>query len=285
MTTVSQAPTVPSINDSVSMLKRLLDLWRDPALIAFTVPILESRVERGIFALGEAEHAAGMTDAILLLVEKEMFVQTAPLVRLTLECAVTGAWFAVTPGSGTAGTKDAARARAVLDIAMEDLADPAGRVARERTRSVAKSQGTTKSKVSGEKSSTSKVDGEASHFEQRAESLAGGDWFYPYYRLLSEYSHGGAALLEHYGRPVDAVPSNPLGLEYDPKREWELAAIAMGVQAVALITALKAWDDLAPEHPMRDRLDSIAEEMGTTVILNRKVERRGPHRPRLLTSD
>ena len=164
---------------------------------------------------------------------------------------------------------------------MEDLADPAGRVARERTRSVAKSQGTTKSNVSGEKSSTSKVDGEASHFEERAESLAGGDWFYPYYRLLSEYSHGGAALLEHYGRPVDAVPSNPLGLEYDPKREWELAAIAMGVQAVALITAIKAWDDLAPEHPMRARLDSIAEEMGTTVILNRKTKRRGPHRPRL----
>ena len=285
MTNDPPAPTVPSITQSVTILRRLLDIWRNSELQSSNVPILENRVERGMFALGQADHAAGMTDAILVLVEHEMFVQTAPLVRLTLECAVTGVWFSVTPGSGTAGTKEAARARAVLDIAMEDLADPVGRVSREKVRNAEKARKTMKARSSGQKSSTSKVEGEASNLEQRAVSLAGGDWFYPYYRLLSEYSHAGAALLEHYGRPIDPTPVNPLGLEYDPKREGEWAAIAMGVQAVALITALKAWDDLAPDHPMRDRLDSIAEDMGTALVLNRKVDRKRTRLPRTAIAD
>jgi hypothetical protein len=276
MTNDASGAKLPSVAESVQMLEGILAVWRDPALTSTELPVLDSRVERGMFALGQADHAAGLTDAVLVLAKSGMFVQAVPLVRLTLECAITAAWFAVTPGSGEAASKDFAHSRENLVIAMEDLADPAGRIARQKIRDAARAA----AKASGEEEIRDALDGEASLFEQRCRALAGGGWAYPYYRLLSEYSHGGAGLLEHYGRPVDPSPENPLGLEYDPEREFEYSEIVIGVQATALIIALKAWDDLAPKHPMHDQLAAIVDEMGTVVNLGRKEKSQRSRPPR-----
>jgi hypothetical protein len=266
MTNDIPGAALPTMDESVAILERLVAVWRDPATTPTAVPVLDGSAGRGMLTLGQAEHAVGLTDAILVLVKVGMFVQAAPLVRLTLECAITAAWFAVTPGSGDAASKDFANSRENLVIAMEDLADPAGRVARQKVRDAAR----VAAKASGAELRRDALDGEASRFEQRCNALVGGEWAYPYYRLLSEYSHGGAGLLEHYGRDIEPSPANPLGLEYDPTREFEYAAVELGAQATSLIIALQAWDDIVPSHPMRTALAEIAAEMGAVVNLARR---------------
>jgi hypothetical protein len=253
------------------MLERLVAVWRDPESLANEVPILDASAERGMFTLGQAEHAVGLSEAVLLLVGEGMLVQTVPLVRMTLECAVTAAWLLVTPESGPAAFKQFARGRANLDIAMEDLADPAGRVDREKARDAEKARATMKAKAAGKKAprKLTNIEEEGKDFWRRCAALDGNDWAYTYYRLLSEYSHGGAALLEHYGRAVDPTPDNPLGLEYDPAREFEYVEYVLGVQATSLVMVLTAWDDLAPGHALRDRLAEIADNMGAVVKFRR----------------
>jgi hypothetical protein len=59
MTNDASGSKLPSVAESVQMLERILAVWRDPALTSTELPVLDSRVERGMFALGQADHAAG----------------------------------------------------------------------------------------------------------------------------------------------------------------------------------------------------------------------------------
>lgn len=253
------------------MMERILAIWRGAAASTVELAILDGRVERAVFTLGLADHAAGLTDAVLLLARSDMTLQAVPLVRMTLECGVTAAWLAVTPGSGEAANADSAIAHARLEHAMEDLADPLGRPEREKARKAEKARATAANRERGQTTVTPGINGEAKLFEQRCAAIDGGEWFYPYYRFLSAYSHGGPALLEHYGRAIEATEDNPLGLEYDPQRTFEAAGIVLAVQAIALMTAVRAWDDIAPGHSIRAQLDEVANDMGAVFELRRRA--------------
>ncbi|GEM_PF-3688954 len=53
-----------------------------------------------------AEHAVALTNSIMLLAEHDMLIQAAPLIRLTMECGITAAWFSVVPNAVNAANRE-----------------------------------------------------------------------------------------------------------------------------------------------------------------------------------
>jgi hypothetical protein len=199
-----------------------------------------------------------LAEAALILVEHGMLVQAVPLIRLTVECGITAAWWSVTPHSGEAANHEAARLRLAMVTDMAKLAGPVAAVDAEE--SIADVR-----KMVAELKAYESV--EASKFIDRVGSLAGANWVYAYYRLLSAYSHAGALLLDHYLEPA---PNTRLGWAYKTDPAFEHAETLLALQPIALLLAMKASDDLTIGHPRRGRLNEISTRMGTDAVIRRR---------------
>jgi hypothetical protein len=117
---------------------------------------------------------------------------------------------------------------------------------------------------------------EARKFEERCRSLAGGDWLYPYYRLLSGYSHSGTLLMDHYIQEAVVTDAAPLGWAYAADAPFEHAEITTGLQVVLLHLALTAWNSVVVGHPMKARLVEIAERTGLSIEIARREKTTKP---------
>ena len=178
-----------------------------------------------------------------------MHLQSEPLVRLTMECAVTAAWLSVTPNAGNAARHEDARSRLVTMRAIfgdpervdQDLLD-------EATRSLEQLR--------------PHESGAARHFEQKCKSLAGGDTLYSFYRILSGYSHAGVSLTELYLKKENESPANPYGIALLEKPDFLGSEASLVHQVAMLAMAMKAWDNITATHPMEAELDSIAGDFG-----------------------
>ena len=248
-----QGAAKPTVEESAGIIRDLLAVWRHREVNRL-IPILDVSPTRGISALSHADHAASLSDSVLLLVEHDMIVQAVPLVRLTMECGITGAWFSVTPGSGESANLEAARLRraAIADLAIISGSDPDVETAKLNA---------TVDAFAGYESV------EARKFVDRARSIGGAEWVYGYYRLLSAYCHGGNLLVDHY---VNIDPGEPLGWSYRDGGDFAHAEIAIAIQAVMLCLAIRASDDLAPEHPKRAKLDEISSRIGLFASIVRR---------------
>ena len=247
----------PSIELSSEFLRKLVALWKDAAGENREVQVLDGSPTRAVSALAHADHAVALTEAVLLLAEHAMLVQAVPLVRLTVECGVTAAWWSVTPRSGEAANHEAARLRLAMVTDMAKLAGPvAAADAQESIADVRKMVAELKDDESLE----------AGKFIDRVGSLAGANWVYAYYRLLSAFSHAGALLLDHY---VELAPNTRLGWAYKTDPVFEHAETLLALQPIALLLAMKASDDLTVGHPRRVRLNEIATRMGTEAVIRR----------------
>lgn len=251
-----QNERTPTIDESVEVLRELLESW-DSKPPTVEVPILEGSPSRAVSILSQAEHAVGLTRAVIVLCEAGMNVQAVPLVRLTMECAVTAAWLSVTPGSAESANLEGARQRRKLLFDMERL-------------STVPSDGSLDSVDEIIDRFAPSDSAEARKFEERCRSLAGGDWLYPYYRLLSGYSHGGTLLMDHYIQEAGVTDAAPLGWVYVADAPFEHAEITTGLQVVLLHLALTAWTSVAVGHPMRTDLAEIAERTGISMEIGRR---------------
>ncbi len=243
----------PTVDGAVAVMRDLLALWRNPGETR-NIAILDRSATRGVSTLAHADHAASLAEATIVLIEHGMVIQAVPLARLTLECGVTAAWWSVTPNSGAAANREAARQRRNM------IADLAGLVGKSPEAESAEAAAMMK-----ELADFDSV--EARNFIDRAGALVGTEWVYPYYRLMSAYSHAGALLVDHY-TPND--PDSELGWAYRDGGEFDHARATFAIQAIALWLAMRAADDLDPRHPRRARLDEIA----ASAHMNMTVERR-----------
>jgi len=248
----------PPIELSSAFLRELVALWRDSAGEDREVQVLDGSPIRAVSALAHADHAVALTEAVLLLAEHGMLVQAVPLVRLTVECGISAAWWSVTPHSGEAANHEAARLRLALVTDMAKLAGPvAAADAQESIADVRKMVAELKAYESLE----------AGKFVDRVGSLAGANWVYAYYRLLSAFSHAGALLLDHY---VQLAPNTSLGWAYKTDPVFEHVETLLALQPIALLLGMKAADDLTIGHPRRTPLDEIATRMGTEAVIRRQ---------------
>ncbi|WP_295125941.1 DUF5677 domain-containing protein [uncultured Leifsonia sp.] len=248
-----------TIAESVEVASQLVELWRANPPEALTV--LDRSASRALSTLAHVDHAANLADAISTLVTRNMLVQAVPLLRLTMECAVTAAWFAVTPNSGRAAGLEGAKERLKLARGLARLSGAdASDVIEDLEQNV--------------RDESEAYSAEAHKFEQRALSLAGMDWLYVGYRELSGYSHAGTPLMDHYLRPAERTADAPLGVTYSPENEFAVAEQVFQLHPLLMHLALTAWDTIAVEHPMRDSLREVAETLGVSPTIQRRISRR-----------
>jgi hypothetical protein len=248
----------PSLESSTEILRELVAVWKDALGENRELRVLDGSPTRAVSALAHADHAVALSEAALLLADHGMLVQAVPLVRLSVECGITAAWWSVTPHSGEAANHEAARQRLAMVTDMAKLAGPVA--AADAEESIADVR-----KMVAELKAYETV--EAGKFIDRVGSLAGANWVYAYYRLLSAYSHAGALLLDNYLEPA---PNTQLGWAYKPDPVFEHAETLLALQPIALLLAMKASDDLTIGHPRRDRLNEIATHMGTDAVIRRR---------------
>lgn len=217
------------------------------------VPIISGSLLPGMCIQTQVEHAVRLTEAVLLLVKQGLFIQVAPLVRMVMECAVTAAWWTLNPDNVKGSAAEAARMKRLLIQGM----------------SVAAGENYTPHadwEEMAEEFDAYKT-AESQKFEQRCNALQGGTPVYTYYRLLSEVSHGGTAVLEEYLEQVPETKENPYGYAFQRHAPYKFFDNVLAIHVVMLGYAMRAWDNITKDHPDADALDELGTVLGTNLTI------------------
>ena len=250
----SDGVQIPPSDQSVDVLRRLVSIWDE--VLETEVPVLEDGDwERGVSARVQIEHAVGLTRAILVLADSGLRIESVPLVRLTMECAVTAVWLTIVSGSGKASYHRAAVDYKNLNLALLKIGNR--RVDQEADIRVIDAE------IEGLEASRQK---EAKSFLDRCASVDSGVWLYAYYRLFSKMSHGGANLNDEYLQTVEHSEEAPLGLAFKDQQAFALWPIVLGFQVTMLFNALQAWDRISQTHPRKAALDTISSQHEITLF-------------------
>jgi len=245
---------IPTIVESIEGLQGLINIWNDDEKFV-SVPLIEESPLTGVAIRVLAEHAVALTNSIVLLAKNGMFIQAAPLIRLTMECGITAAWFSITTNAANAANHEGARQhRLILESMFQDVGIGDEQMvieASESVRDLAKYES-----VSARK------------FEQRCNQIVGGKDLYVHYRILSQVSHAGLALLDSYMHEVDITSENPIGYAFLKQADYASARISLGYQISMLCLTLTAWDNISKDHPNSSNLQSVADRFGC----NRNIE-------------
>ena len=238
---------VPSAEESIRILQDLLSMWHaHDGTVA--LPLIDGTPLPGMAIHVQVEHAVELTESVIILIRNHRYLPAAPLIRLTMECAVTAAWWATNPVGVRGSVHESARLRTLRIRGMHG-GSPASYTDTPEMRAA----------MSEYARFTS---GEAKAFEQRCKALVGGEWIYPYYRLLSEASHGGTSLLDEYSEQVPVSANAPEGIALLQHPHYQTLEIALGLQVIMLTLAIAAWDAVSPAHPDQDALHEMADRLG-----------------------
>lgn len=249
---------VPSPEESIAVLQRLLGIWhaRDGGA---AIPLLDGTLAPGMAIHVQVEHIAELTAAVIELVYSDIYLSTAPLVRLSLECAVNAVWWTADPSGVRASMHEAGRQSRLLAKAMSRLHPDVRQDTTEIDRVLAANAAFVKT--------------EARVFERRCRAIPGGQRLYTYYRILSEASHGGVPLLSEYSRKVPASEWNRDGVELVQRPHYRRLEFALGAQVVSFALALAAWDSVIPSHPDEAELYDLADAIGLGGLLREATNR------------
>ncbi|MBI3430383.1 MAG: hypothetical protein HY050_10115 [Actinobacteria bacterium] len=254
MTNTDRIEQVPTVAQSIEGLRDLIDIWDDGEEFV-TVPLIEESPLTGVAIRVLAEHAVALTKSIVLLAEHGMFIQAAPLIRLTMECGITAAWFSVAPNAGNAANHEGARQRRlILESMFQDAGIGDEQMVIEATESV--------------RDLAKYESAPAGKFEQRCNQIVGGKDLYVHYRILSQVSHAGLALLDPYLHEVDITSENPIGYAFLKEANYTSAQVSLGYQISMLCLTLTAWDNISKDRPNSSQLQSVANRFGC----NRNIE-------------
>jgi hypothetical protein len=236
--------TLPTADESIRDLQELLAIWghsSNPVM----VQIMDDSWVRAAMVRVQADHAVALARAAIVLIDNEMFIQSAPLIRQMWECSITGAWAATTTNSGQGLLAEADRSHALVmkalgamagepDVEVEDLV---GEWQEFRTP-------------------------ESKQIEQRCRALDGGKWLYAYFRLLSQFSHGDGALFSQYIEVGEVRSEFGHPWAFRNMREFPYTDTVLGLAVVALHLTMLAWDEVSDGHPWEERLAAFADAHG-----------------------
>lgn len=244
--------SVPEPEDSIALLEELIRMWESHSA-TIAVPVIDGSLLPGVAIQVQVEHAVRLSEAVIVLSREGLFIQLAPLVRLALECAVSAAWWTLHPNNVKASVNEAARLKNLLMEGMNTMSEGP------------RDADSDWESISAEFAQYHVT--EARNFEQRCNALAGGTYLYPYYRLLSEASHGGTALIEEYMVPAEATPEQPTGLAFQRHAPYKHRDLVLGINVIALALAIRAWDDITVDHPLQGQLNDIATRTGANIVI------------------
>lgn len=239
---------VPFSDQSVNVLRQLVSIWDE--VLETEVPVLEdSDWERGVSARVQIEHVVGLTRAVLVLADSGLRIESVPLVRMTMECAVTAVWLSITSGSGKASYHRATVDFKNLNLALLKIENGS-----------ADDEADVKIIDAEIKRLEAFRQTEAKSFLDRCASVDSGVWLYAYYRLFSKTSHGGANLNDEYLQTIEHSEEAPLGLAFKDQQAFALWPIVLGFQVTMLFNALQAWDRISQTHPRKAALDALSSQ-------------------------
>lgn len=258
---MTERPTEPdvSIEASLARMERLRGSWKARPS-ALGIRALDGSTHRSLMITVLARHAITLNDAVATLAGERMFISAAPLVRGTLESAVTAAWMVVTRHSLEALAEEQARQRTALGRDATKLAHwiGLGEPGREPTEAEA-------DLIERWQQFRSYA---AKSFEQRCLAFPSAPWLYADYRWLSQFVHPGTALLDVYVRQTGrSGPPKGNQVSLDPAN-FANSAFVLELQVLALHLALTAADAVAEGSPSRDLLTDVGNEFGVTWDLH-----------------
>jgi len=245
--------TTPTPDESIEILKEMIGLWESHG-DSVVVPVVDGSPLVGVAIQVQVEHTVRLSEAVVLLAREGHFIQMAPLIRMALECAVSAAWWTISPSNLKASIEEAARLKGLL---MEDLGGLAGQPG---------SRHPDWDNLGAEFAEFRAA--EARNFEQRCNALAGGASLYPYCRLLSEASHGGVAIIDEYMTEVPKTAAKPYGLAFLRHAPYKYRDGSLALLVMVLGLALRAWDEFDPEHPDEAAINSFAERIGGVIVVS-----------------
>ena len=240
---------VPVGEESSRVLHELLDLWRGYGSEA-RFRIIDGSLVGGLQIRTLVEHCARLTEAILLLVSEGHYITAMPLVRQTLECAVTAAWISIAPDATFAAIYESARQQnnsysAVLgqDSLFENP---------ERTEELANML----ERFGGYKS------GAGQFFEKRCKELSGGESLYVYYRIFSQVSHADLSLMDEYLEKVADTGVDTDDYRFITPAPYPQITTALAFQVCMFVLAQSAYDNVTGGFPHSAELQAIADQFG-----------------------
>jgi hypothetical protein len=236
----------PSIDQSVAALQYLLWVWhaRD-GMVA--LPEVGGSTLLGTALHVQVEHAVELTEAVIELLRNNIYLSTAPLIRLSMECAVTAAWWATNPKGVLASVHEAVR-QTERRVAEGRKGQPGPFVDDPHIAD-------TIAETAEFASNT------ARDFRERCEAIKGGSWIYAYYKLLSEMSHSGPNLMFEYAPVVEVDARHPDGLAFTQRPHYENLDLALWLQVRMLTLAIASWDAISPAHPDERALHDLADSL------------------------
>jgi hypothetical protein len=247
---------VPSIEESSKAIRGLIALWKEQnTLGTVEIPFMEGLPLVGVTIHIMAQHSVALSESVLVLTSANMFLKSAPLIRFTMECAVTAAWLSITPNAGNAALhEDARNSLATINSIFEDPERVDEDLLEDATAAVAE--------LAEHKSEA------ARKFEKRCKKIAGGEKLYSLYGIMSGFSYAGIGLTDLYLAKVDESPTNPYGISLLDKSNFPAPDASLVHQVAMLALSMKAWDNILPMHPSRGPLENIAKNFGIGLEIN-----------------
>lgn len=231
-------------------LDELLLLWHELDGNA-SIPVYADGLGAGLAIHNIVEHVTSLSEAIRSLVSQDISLPIAPLIRLSLECAVTAAWWAADPVSRV-GLSVAEEARQKKLLA-EDLV---------RTATPDDDYSDVKEALTARTAELGPPSNQAKLFKDRCDATPGFEWAYGMYRMLSAASHAGTALVAEYLDQTSPRSDNLEGLTISQRPTWSAQVIGRELQPVLLTIALAVYNSTLPQTPLLARLTSFSERHG-----------------------
>jgi hypothetical protein len=240
--------------EAVRDLGLLLELWHRLDGVA-QIPVLDGGLSAGLAIHNLIEHVTNLSEAVRLLVANDMSLPLVPLVRLSMECVVTAAWWAGDPGRVRFSGAEEVRQKKQLAAELARTASNTG--------VWVEIDGALGERASQLGSPTI----EAKQFKDRCAATPGFDWAYGQYRMLSASSHAGTALVAEYLDDDSENAANRSGVVIKQRPTWFAQSIGLEVQVVLLVVALSTYDAVLPERPLRDELREFAIARGVQDLV------------------
>ena len=240
------------------VLAELIALWNTHA-VADEVRVDASIDAHTVIAVRAlTAHAVECGRGVLALVAVGHVVVAVPVVRTMIEDAVCAAWLAKTEDGWKGFIREGADDRrklmadvvAVGDAALGDA--PFGEPAEVERRRMAEILDQYDEYKRERK------------FEHRARSATGAGLVYMQYRMASNLSHAGTGIVDLY---TAAQPGSATRVAWVDEPRNVSAEGWVTIAASSLLRAMRTWDQMIPERPLRDALSRVADALGPRAVM------------------
>ncbi|MDQ1548055.1 MAG: hypothetical protein QOH69_2959 [Actinomycetota bacterium] len=200
------------------------------------------------------------SQAVLKLYEVGLPLAALPMIRASLECAVTAAWLSVAKDETPALLIDGAKQRKKLLDGIRDNSDVDVEPAMKETLRLIEQLDGSENQAGAE-------------LKTRSDQIVGGAALYVAYRAASSYCHPGNGITEMYVSQRETTPGQPnrFALRAEPDFEGDLSWLA--TQAHMLLIAQIAADSILLKPMHKTQLANAAKKLGVSDTIERVVKR------------